>query len=173
MILWQLFVSFLRIGFLAFGGAYSFLPLIQKDAVEQYHWLTKPEFLEILGIVKVFPGAISIKYATYIGYKMAGIPGAVVANVGNLLAPVILILSATFLYTKYKDLPPIKHAFEAIQVVVFALIIAVAFEAVSLNQIANLRNVLLIIAAFGLYLYAKIHPAFIIIGAGVLGVLIN
>ena len=63
-----------------------------KEIVEKYHWLSKPEFLDVLGVAKLFPGAISIKYATYTGYKMGGIPGAIVANVGNLLAPAILAL---------------------------------------------------------------------------------
>ena len=96
MILFKIFFSFFRIGLFAIGGAYSFLPLIQKEVVERYQWLTKEEFLEVLGVVKIFPGAISIKFATYTGYKVAGIPGAVVANIGNLLPPVVLILLATY-----------------------------------------------------------------------------
>ena len=85
MILFKLFLSFFRIGLFAIGGAYSFLPLIQREVVEKYHWLTKEEFLEVLGVVQIFPGAISIKFATYTGYKMAGVPGAIMANIGNLL----------------------------------------------------------------------------------------
>ena len=61
----NLFLSFFRVGLLAIGGAYSFLPLIEKEIVERYHWLTKEEFLDISGLVQIFPGAISIKYATY------------------------------------------------------------------------------------------------------------
>ncbi|HAH21030.1 MAG TPA: chromate transporter, partial [Candidatus Omnitrophica bacterium] len=76
MILFKLFFSFLRVGFFAIGGAYSFLPLIEKEVVQKYGWLSKEEFLEVLGMVNIFPGAISIKYATYTGYKIAGIWGA-------------------------------------------------------------------------------------------------
>ena len=92
MILIELFLAFLRIGLFAIGGAYSFLPLIEREVVQRYQWLTKGEFLDVLGAVRVFPGAISIKYATYTGYKVAGILGVVVANVGNLLAPAVLII---------------------------------------------------------------------------------
>jgi len=73
MVLLKLFLSFLKIGLFAIGGAYSFLPLIERETVQYHHWLDKPEFLEVLGIVKIFPGAISIKFATYTGYKVAGI----------------------------------------------------------------------------------------------------
>ncbi len=173
MILWQLFFSFLRIGCFAIGGAYSFLPLIQKEVVERYQWLTKEEFLDILGVVKIFPGAISIKFATYTGYKMAGVPGAIVANLANLLAPVILIMIATYFYARYRNSLHVQNAFHIIQLVVFAMIIAVAFQTIPVVSLIKLRNLLVIVTAFCLFLFTKIHPAFIIIGAGFLGLLLK
>lgn len=169
MILFQLFLSFLRIGLFAIGGAYSFLPLIEKEVVEKYHWLTREEFLEVLGLVKIFPGAISIKFATYTGYKMAGVPGAILANVGNLLSPVILIVIATFFYSRFKDVPMIKNAFDAIQLVVFAMILAVAFQTINLQQMLNYKILILVVVAFLLFTFTKLHPAFIILGAGLIG----
>ena len=173
MVLVNLFVVFFRVGLFAIGGAYSFLPLIEKEVVEQYHWLSKEEFLDVLGIVKIFPGAISIKYATYTGYKIAGFPGAIAANIGNLLAPAVLILFASLLYVKYKNLPAVKNAFSAIELVIFAMIIALAFEIVNINQLTQLKNILIIISAFTLFVYTKIHPALIIIGAGILGAILK
>ena len=170
MILLKIFLAFFRIGLFAIGGAYSFLPLIQKEVVEKYHWLTKEEFLEILGVVKIFPGAISIKFATYTGYKMAGVPGAIAANIGNLLSPVVLILIATYFYSRYKEVPMVRSAFATIQLAVFAMIIAVAFQMVSLSQIYSVKNMAIIVVAFVLFFYSSVHPAFIIIGAGLIGV---
>jgi len=169
MILFEIFMVFFRIGLFAIGGAYSFLPLLQKELVEQYAWLSKEEFLEVLGMVKIFPGAISIKFATYTGYKMAGIAGAVVANVANMLSPAILIILATYLYKNFKDVPQMKGALEMIQIAVFAMIIAVAFQTIDVASLVKWRNLLLIVVAFVLFLYTKIHPAFIIIGAGLIG----
>lgn len=169
MALVGLFLAFFRIGLFAVGGAYSFLPLIEKEVVERYHWLTKEEFLEVLGFVQVFPGAISVKYATYTGYKIAGIPGILVANLANLLTPVFLVLFATVLYMKYKNIAGVKNAFGTIRLVVFAMIIAVAFQLIPLRELASPRNFAVAAAAFILFIYAKIHPAFIIVAAGVLG----
>jgi len=173
MILLDIFLSFFRIGLFAIGGAYSFLPLIQKEVVEKHAWLTKEEFLEVLGVVKIFPGAISIKFATYTGNKVAGVPGAIVANLANLLSPVCLILIATYFYSRYKAVPMVKNAFDTIQLVVFAMIIAVAFQTISLSQVTNVKNIVIIVVAFVLFLYTKTHPAFIIVGAGFLGILLN
>ena len=173
MILLQIFGAFLRIGLFAIGGAYSFLPLIQKEVVERYEWLTKEEFLEVLGIVKIFPGAISIKFATYTGYKIAGVPGAVVANFANLLSPVILIIIATYFYNQYKEVSAVKNAFSMIQLVVFAMIIAVAVQTVSITDLWQWKSLLIVVAAFSLFLFTKIHPAFIIVGAGIIGVLLG
>ncbi|MFA6379229.1 MAG: chromate transporter [Candidatus Omnitrophota bacterium] len=169
MILWQLFLVFFRIGFFAVGGAYSFLPLIQKDVVERYAWLTQQEFLEVLGIVKVFPGAISIKFATYVGQKMAGVWGAVVANIANLLAPVVLILIATYFYHAYKEVFQIKNAFAMIQFAVFAMIIAVAFQAVKVTDLIVIKNLFVVLTSFVLFFVFHVHPVFILLGAGLIG----
>ena len=173
MVLLKLFIAFSRIGFLGFGGAYSFLPLIEREVVQNYHWLDKPEFLEVLGIATVVPGAISIKFATYTGYKVAGLPGAVVANVANLFPAVLFIVLALLVYSKYKDVPFIKAGLEMVQYAIFAMIIAVAIQLVDKSQIFQLKYLLVIIASFLLFFLTKLHPAFIIIAAGLFGALIG
>ncbi|MCQ9207821.1 MAG: chromate transporter [Omnitrophica bacterium] len=165
----KLFLSFLKMGLFAIGGAYSFLPLIEKEVVERYHWLTKEEFLDVLGVAKIFPGAISIKYATYTGHKVAGVPGVIVANLGNLLTPVILIIFASNLYNKYKHLPSVKGAFNVIQLTIFTMIIAVVFQLINISQLTQWRYLLVVIFAFSLFTYTKINPALIIIIAGLTG----
>ena len=169
MVLVKLFLAFLRIGLFAIGGAYSFLPLIEKEIVQKYGWLTEREFLDILGVVKVFPGAISVKYATYTGYKIAGVLGAIVANLGNTLGPAILIIFVFSLYTKYKNLPSVKGASNMIQFAMFAMIIAVAFQLVNINQLIHLKGLLIVVVCFILFMYTKIHPAAIIIAVGFIG----
>ena len=155
------------------GGAYSFLPLIEKEVVQKYNWLSKEEFMDVLSMVKIFPGAISIKYATYTGYKIAGIWGAAAANIGNLLAPALLVALASFFYLKYKERPQVKNAFNMIELAVFAMIIAVAFQTVSIDRLTQLKNLLVIISAFSFFLFTKIEPAMIIICAGILGILLK
>lgn len=170
MILVKLFLVFLKVGLFAIGGAYSFLPLLEKELVQRYYWLTKEEFLDILGMVKLFPGAISIKYATYAGYKVAGVAGAIAANLGNILAPAALIFLAANLYVKYNALPQVQGAFRMIELVIFAMLIAVAFQSVNMQNLLRPFSILIIISTFCLFAFTKIDPAIIIVLAGVLGV---
>jgi len=169
MVLLKLFTAFLKIGLFAFGGAYTFVPLIEREVVQNNQWLAKAEFLEILGIVKVFPGAISIKFATYTGYKVAGVPGAIVANFGNIMAPVLFIMAVSLVYSKYKDVPFIKGCLEMIQYAVFAMIIAVGIQLVDKVGIFQVKNSVVVLVAFALFVLTRIHPAFIIMGAALYG----
>ncbi|MFZ5801366.1 MAG: chromate transporter [Candidatus Omnitrophota bacterium] len=173
MIYWQIFLSFFKIGLFAIGGAYSFLPLTEKEVVEKYHWLSKAEFLNLSGMVKIFPGAISIKYATYTGYKTGGILGVLIANFANLLAPTCLVIFAGALANRYKDAMYVRGIFKTIQLTVFAMIIATAFKAIELEQLKSWLSIIIVIAAFCLFVYTKIEPAIIIIVSGLLGLFLS
>lgn len=171
MIAVKVFFIFFKIGLFAFGGAYSFLPLLEKELVEGLGWLTKDEFLDLLGMIRVTPGALSVKFATYTGYKIAGIPGVLAANLGNLLAPVLIMMLLWLIYQKYKDIPRVKSAFTMIHLAIFSMIIAVAFRLVDLEQLVRFKSILVVLVTFALFLYTKIHPAAIIVGAGIVGAL--
>ncbi len=149
------------------------MPLTEREIVEKYHWLSKAEFLDVSGLVKIFPGAISVKYATYTGYKTGGILGVFIANFANLLAPACFVIFSSVLCNKYKDIPRVKAVFKIVQVTVFAMIIATAFQTIELSQLKSWFSIVVIITAFCLFIYTKIEPAFIIIFAGILGFFFN
>ncbi|OGX18497.1 MAG: hypothetical protein A3K83_05880 [Omnitrophica WOR_2 bacterium RBG_13_44_8b] len=170
VVLVNLFLVFFKIGLFAVGGAYSFLPLIENEAVIRHQWLTKEEFLDIAGVNQIFPGAISIKYATYTGYKIAGVAGAIFANLGNTLAPAILVVFFSFIYARFKEFPRAQSALEMIRLVVFAMIIAVAFQTVNSDKILSIKSVVIIVLSFSLFIYTKVHPAIVIVLAGIAGI---
>jgi chromate transporter len=173
MTLIKLFLIFLKIGLMAVGGAYSFIPLLEKEIVDNNQWLTSEEFLDVLGMVKIFPGAISIKFATYTGYKVGGVPGVIVSNLGNLIGPIALVLLATTLYVRFKNSSRIEGAFKMIQLAVFSMIIAVALQMVDVNRLMNLSmpGILIIVISFLLLFLTKSHSMFVILGAGAVGAL--
>lgn len=171
MILARIFFAFFKIGSFAVGGAYSFLPLIDVEIVRKYGWLTKKEFLDICGLHTVIPGPIAVKFATYIGYKVCGIPGAIVANIGIILPAALMVTGITMLYLKYKDLERVKSALVIVRLAVFSMIIVVAFQVIGVKNLFSLKNGIIVIFFLLLFLSGRVHPALIIISAGLLGAL--
>lgn len=173
MILLKLFFAFLKVGFFAVGGAYALLPVIENEVVGRYGWLTGSEFLDATGIAQIFPGAISVKYATFVGYKMAGIPGVLAANLGNFLPPALLVIIAASFYIKYKDIPAVKGALSMIRIAIFSMIIAVAFKLIGIKYLASFRIISIAVCFLVLFAFGKIHPALVIVGAGLIGAFIK
>lgn len=173
MILVKLFSTFLKIGFLSFGGAYSFLPVFEKEVVEKCGWLTAQEFIDVMGIILVFPGALSIKYATYTGFKIAGIAGAVAANLGNMFPPVIIVIIASVFYFKHKENEWVKAAFSVVNIAVIAMIMAVSFKLILKTNILSVTGVIVFIVSAGLFYFSKIHPGFIILASATLGLFLK
>lgn len=92
MILWQLFLAFLEVGTFAFGGGYAALPLIEKTVVVRHGWLTIQEMTDVIAISQVTPGPIALNAATFVGTRLAGIPGAIVASCAAVLPQTLLLL---------------------------------------------------------------------------------
>ena len=92
MIFWQLFIAFLEVGALAFGGGYAALPLIENVVVNRYHWLTLKEMTDIIALSQVTPGPIALNAATFVGTRVAGVPGALIASVAAVLPQTLFLL---------------------------------------------------------------------------------
>lgn len=173
MVLLRLFFVFFKVGLFAIGGAYSFLPLVEREVVESHKWLSKPEFLDVVAMVELFPGAVSIKFATYTGYKVAGVPGAVVANVANLLPPVLFMIAASLIYSRYAGKLAVQGALLMVRYTVFAMIIAIAIKLVDASHLLELKVLAAVVVAFLLMVVAKVHPALVIVAAAIYGALVR
>ncbi len=173
MALLHLFVVFFKIGLFAIGGAYSFLPLVKQEAVQNHAWLSEAEFLDATAMVEVFPGAISIKFATYVGYKVAGIPGAIVANIANLLPPVLCMIAASWLYLRYARRPFVAGGLTMVRFAVLAMIVAIAVNLVDKKHPLEWKAVPVLVVTFLLMTLTKVHPAFLILGAALYGGLVR
>ena len=168
----NLFWAFLKVGSFSFGGAYSLIPLIEKEVVANHQWLTKDEFLKVLGLVEVFPGAISIKFATYTGYKSAGIMGAIAANLGNMLTPALLILLTSYFYAMYEKHELVNKAFNGIKYAVIGMIGAIMYQYAVKNG-SNWQAFIMIAVGASLIILFKLHPAYVVMIAALIGILIN
>ena len=152
-----LFFSFFKVGSFSFGGAYSLLPLIENEIVVKHGWVTNDEFLKVLGMVEVVPGAISIKYATYTGYKVAGFPGIIAANLGNMVTPIILIMAISTLYFHFENNKLVMKAFQGVKFVIIGMILAVLIKYIQ-TQFTVPKEALFIFLGLALALFFKLNP---------------
>lgn len=126
MILLQLFVSYLKIGFFGFGGGYAMLSLIHSEVVVRNAWLTNGQFSDIVAISQMTPGPIAINSATYIGYEVAGVWGSVVATVAVCIPALTLMMLITRFYIRLRNNRYMAGAIAGMRPVVIGMIAAAA-----------------------------------------------
>lgn len=167
----KLFISFLKIGAFSFGGGYAMLPLIRKEIIDIHGWLTTKEFIDILAVVEMTPGPIAINSATFLGYKVGGILGAVAATTAVVLPSIVIILIIAHFLTKVKDSPYVSWAFTGIRPVVLGLITSASLT-VAKDVIIDIKSLILMVILFYLTSFKKLHPILVIVMAGIVGVFI-
>ena len=122
MILLQLFLSFVQIGLFSIGGGYAAIPLIQNQTVDLHHWLTAEQFMDLATIAEMTPGPIAINGATFVGLRVAGLPGAIIATFGCILPSLFIVSLLAYIYRKYRELPMLQSVLASLRPAVVALI---------------------------------------------------
>ena len=122
MIYLQLFWSFLQIGLFSIGGGYAAMPLIQAQVVQNHAWLNMSEFTDLITIAEMTPGPIAVNSATFVGIRIAGIPGALVATFGCILPSLFIVSLLAFIYYRYKKLSVLQSVLASLRPAVVALI---------------------------------------------------
>ena len=169
-ILIKLFIAFLKIGTFSFGGGYAMLPFIQAEIVEKNNWISINEFLDIIGRSQMTPGPIAINSATFVGYKLFGVIGSIMATLGVIATSFILVTIISKMLEKFKESKVIKAALLGMRPILIALIIK-AFLDLAKESYIDLKS-LVITTIIGILLLnkkIKIHPILVIVIAAILG----
>lgn len=117
-----LFFTFFKIGLFTFGGGYAMIALLEEEFIQRHKWLDKDEFLDMTAIAESTPGPVAINSATYLGYKLAKVPGAATATVAVCLPSFLIIYAISLFFEQFTQLTVIANAFKGIQVCVIYLI---------------------------------------------------
>lgn len=177
MIYLQLFWSFLQIGLFSIGGGYAAMPLIQAQVVQNHAWLNMSEFTDLITIAEMTPGPIAVNSATFVGIRIAGIPGALIATFGCILPSLFIVSLLAFIYYRYKKLSVLQSVLASLRPAVVALIAAAGISillqvALGGQELAmgnlNLIGLALFAAAFVLLRKFKWNPILVmcLCGAG-------
>ena len=183
MIYLELFWSFCKIGLFSIGGGYAALPLIQQQVVAQTGWLSMGEFADVITISQMTPGPIALNAASFVGIKVAGVWGAVMATFGCVFPSIVIVLFVAYMYYKYRSLSAIDGILYGLRPAVVSLIasagigiLLMAFWTDGIIQLADTDYVAVALFAVALALLRifkkKLNPIYVILGSGALGIVI-
>lgn len=184
MIYLTLFIEFFKIGLFAIGGGLATLPFLY-DLIEKYGWITSEDLLDILAISESTPGPIGINTATFVGYKIVGPWGGIVATLGIITPAIIIMTIIVHYFMKFNENPIVRAGFNGIRPAVVGLIAAAGFEVFKIAllnipyyvtthnplELLDLKAIALFAVMLFTILKYKKHPIIYIIAAGFIGVL--
>lgn len=170
--LWKIFISTLYLSAFTFGGGYVIVTLMKKKFVDDYHWIEENEMLDLVAIAQSSPGAIAVNGAIVVGYKLAGILGTIVAIIGTVIPPFLIIYIISFCYNAFRSNYFVSQMLEGMQAGVGAVIASVSYEmGAGIISKKDVVSVLIMIGAFIAACIFNINVIFIVIISGIIGII--
>ncbi len=168
----KLYLLFFKMGIVNFGGGYALLPLLQKELVEKRGWATEDELADYYAIGQCTPGAIAVNVSTFIGYKIKGILGGILATLGFISPAFIIIVIIATVLNQFADIPQVQSAFKAMRVCIFVLVLSAILKLAKKSIVDKITFAIALIVLF-LAIFTPIPLFVYVIVAGVIGVLVG
>lgn len=168
----DLYLTFARIGGLTFGGGYAMLPMLQKEIVEDRGWVSEEELMDYYAIGQCTPGIIAVNTATFVGRKIKGAPGGILATLGVVTPSFIIISLIAAFIRNFADLAIVRNAFAGIRVCVCVLIFNAVVKLFKKSVIDIPTLIIFLLITIG-SLFLDWSPILFVILAGVLGILLK
>ena len=175
-VLWKLFLSTLYLSAFTFGGGYVIVTLLKRKFVDELHWIEDEEMLDLVAIAQSAPGAIAVNGAIVVGYKLAGVPGVLVAILAAILPPFFIISVISYFYALFRDNFVVGKVLAGMQAGVGAVIASVVWDmGGSVVKQKDAASIVIMLAAFVAVCVFRVNVVYIIlvcIGLGVLRTLL-
>lgn len=183
MIFLQLFWSFFQIGLFSIGGGYAALPLIQHQVVDLHPWLNMTQFADIMTISEMTPGPIAINSATFVGIRVAGLPGAIVATLGCVFPSCVIVMLLAYVYYRFRGLNMVQGVLVGLRPAVIAMIASAGISLFLLAiygqrtlpaDVASADIIALLIFAAGFFVLRKwkLSPIWVMLASGAAAVIL-
>lgn len=166
--LFRLFSTFFKIGLFTFGGGYAMIPLIEREVVQRYRWVSGTEFVDLLAIAQSAPGVFAVNISVFIGNKLRGTRGALSAAFGCVLPSVVIILLIALFFSRFRHIEVVNNIFMGIRPVVVALIAVPVFNIARSAKIGWNTVWIPILSALLIVVFG-VSPIYIILIAGIAG----
>ena len=169
----EIFAVFFKIGLFTIGGGYAMLPIIQKEVAETKGWMDDEEFLDAISLTNSLPGPLAINAATFVGYRVCKVKGALAAVLGAASPSVIIILAVAMVFSNLTEYPVVQHIFDGIRPAVVALILYAVIKLAKSAKITEYFNWLIALAALAAIAVFGLHPIVVIVAAALYGLFIR
>ena len=170
MIFLKLFAAFARVGLLTFGGGYAMIPMLEREIVDRHGWATREELMDYYAVGQCTPGVIAVNTGTFIGYKVAGKLGGVVATLGVIFPSFVIITVIAGIIQNFADFPAVNSAFAGIRVCVCVLIFNSVLKLWK-GAIKDKAALALCLLVFVLSVFFKISPIVFVLFCAAAGIL--
>ena len=172
MILWQLFISYLKIGFFGFGGGYAMLPLLQREIVEKKHWATEEELLDYFAVGQCTPGIIAVNTATFVGFKEKKLSGAIFATLGIVSPSLVIITVIAALLSNFAHIAAVQNAFAGIRVAVCVLIFN-SIVKLWKKSVVDKRTAVIFLLVLAAGVFLTVSPVWFVLLAALAGIVLK
>ncbi len=167
---WTLFISTFTLSAFTFGGGYVIVPLMRKKFVETLGWIDEEEMLDLIAIAQSAPGPIAVNSSIIIGYRLAGIPGALVTTFGTVLPPMVILSVISQFYTAFRDNVVVSLVLKGMGIGVAAVIVDVVYTmAKGVVKTKDALWIIVMCAALVVALFTSLNVVFVILACGVVG----
>ena len=169
--LWDLFLTFARIGVLTFGGGYAMIPMLERELVDRHGWATNEELMDYYAVGQCTPGVIAVNTATFVGHKLAGNIGGIVASLGVVFPSFVIITVIAGILSNFADNRLVKSAFAGIRVCVCVLIfnsVVKLYKKAVVDKFTFVVFLCVIVLSF----FLDISPVIFVLAAAILGIII-
>jgi chromate transporter len=160
--------TFFKIGMLTFGGGYAMIPILDREIIRKKGWVTMDEVMNYYTIAQITPGVIGINTATFVGHRVKGKAGGIIATLSFILPGTLLMVIIALCLRNFADIPTVRHAFAGIRVAVCALILDTAAKLIR-GVFKDTAAIVIMLIVFALAAVFNPSPVFLIIPAGIFG----
>ena len=168
--LWELYIAWFKMGLCTFGGGYAMLPMIQRDVVEKKKWATEDEIMDYYAIGQCTPGIIAVNTATFVGYKIKGIAGGIIATLGVVSPSLIIITIIAAFLTNFQDIAIVQQALSGIRISV-CILMSVSIYKLAKKSVTNIFGITLCVLAFVMSYFTSVSTVLLVVVAGICGII--
>ena len=170
--IWELFITFVKMGSITFGGGMAMLPILQREVVDRKHWATEEELMDYYAIGQCTPGIIAVNTSTFVGQKVAGALGGIAATLGFVFPSLVIITLIAGLITNFSHLAWVKNAFAGIQVCVCVLIFNATVKLLK-KAVVDRRTAVIFLVVLVSSLLLNLSPVWFVLLAALAGILLK